>query len=76
MPSTKVGSLLESFSLQLVPNATRLTFIPSTKCPQREEFRLLNASIINSSQIDRALEGIINTGFYVILCVVTLSQLG
>lgn len=41
-----------------------------------EEFRLLNASIINSSQIDHAFENIINVIFYTVVVTVTLSQMG
>lgn len=41
-----------------------------------KEFRLLDATIDNSSQIDRAFERIFNVLFYVVVACVTLSQLG
>ena len=41
-----------------------------------KQFRLLTASIDNSSQIDRAFENIINVVFYTIVITVTMSQLG
>lgn len=41
-----------------------------------KEYRLLQASIENSSQIDRAFENIVNVIFYIIIVTVIMSQLG
>lgn len=41
-----------------------------------KEFRLLQASIDNSSQIDRAFENIANVVFYAIVVTIILSLLG
>ncbi len=41
-----------------------------------KEFRLLQASIENSSQIDRAFENILNVVFYVVVVAIIMSQLG
>lgn len=41
-----------------------------------KEFRLLQASIENSSQIDRAFENIVNVIFYTVVVTIVMSQLG
>eukprot|EP00980_Cylindrotheca_fusiformis_P014169 scaffold3720_cov141-Cylindrotheca_fusiformis.AAC.8 len=41
-----------------------------------KEFRMLQASIENSSQIDRKFESIINVAFYAITATIVLSQIG
>ena len=41
-----------------------------------KEARLLRASVKNSERIDRAFEGVINVGFYGLLFIFTLPQLG
>ena len=41
-----------------------------------KDFRLLQASIENSSQIDRAFENIVNIIFYTVAVTIILSQLG
>jgi len=41
-----------------------------------KEFRLLQASIENSTQIDRAFENIVNIIFYTIVVTIIMSQLG
>lgn len=56
-------------------NLTLLDFIKSTDSVYKE-FRLLQASIVNSSQIDRAFESIFNVAFYGITITVILSILG
>lgn len=52
-----------------------LDFVKSVDAVYKE-FRLLQASIENSSQIDRAFENILNVIFYVIVVAVVMSQLG
>ena len=54
---------------------TMLDFVKSTDKVYKE-FRLLQASIQNSSQIDRAFENIVNVIFYTILIVFILGVLG
>ena len=54
---------------------TMLDFVKSVDAVYKE-FRLLQASIDNSSQIDRAFENILNIVFYVIVICIILSQLG
>ena len=41
-----------------------------------KEFRMLSASIQNSSQIDRAFENMFNVGFYITLVTIVMSVLG
>lgn len=54
---------------------TMLDFVKSTDSVYKE-FRLLQASIQNSSQIDIAFENILNIFFYAILITIILSILG
>jgi small-conductance mechanosensitive channel len=56
-------------------NLTMLDFVKSIDAVYKD-FRLLSASIENSTQIDRAFENIFNIGFYAVVITVTLSQLG
>lgn len=52
-----------------------LDFVKSVDAVYKE-FRLLEASIENSSQIDRSFEQIFNVVFYAVVTTVVLSQLG
>jgi hypothetical protein len=54
---------------------TMLDFVKSTDSVYKE-FRLLQASIENSSQIDRALENLLNVLFYAIVITIIVSVLG
>jgi hypothetical protein len=54
---------------------TLLDFVKSTDSVYKE-FRLLQASIQNSSQIDRGFENILNVIFYIVVVAIVLSQLG
>jgi hypothetical protein len=54
---------------------TLLDFVKSTDSVYKE-FRLLQASIENSSQIDRGFENILNVIFYTVIVAIVLSQLG
>lgn len=54
---------------------TMLDFVKSVDAVYKE-FRLLDASIENSSQIDRAFENMFNVVFYIVVASVVLSQLG
>jgi hypothetical protein len=54
---------------------TMLDFVKSTDMVYKE-FRLLQASIQNSSQIDRAFENILNVFFYAVLIIIILMVLG
>ena len=56
-------------------NLTLLDFIKSTDSVYKE-FRLLQASIRNSSKIDRAFESIFNFAFYGVIVTIVLSILG
>lgn len=56
-------------------NLSMLDFVRSVDSVYKE-FRLLDATIENSSQIDLAFEKMFNVGFYAIVICVTLSQLG
>ena len=52
-----------------------LDFVKSTDSVYKE-FRLLQASIENSSQIDKAFENLLNVLFYAILTTTILSIMG
>jgi hypothetical protein len=54
---------------------TMVDFVKSTDSVYKE-FRLLQASIQNSSQIDIAFENILNVFFYTILLTIALSIMG
>jgi hypothetical protein len=54
---------------------TMVDFVKSTDSVYKE-FRLLQASIQNSSQIDIAFENILNVFFYAILLTIILSIMG
>jgi len=71
----KAKDLVKLFRPDRDGNLTMLDFVRSIDTVYKE-FRLLNASIVNSSQIDRAFENIINVVFYTVAVTITLSQLG
>lgn len=71
----KAKDLVKLFRPDRDGNLTMLDFVRSIDSVYKE-FRMLNASIQNSSQIDRAFENMFNVIFYVIVCTITLSQLG
>jgi len=71
----KAKELVKVFRPDRQGNLTMLDFLKSVDAVYKE-FRLLLASIDNSSQIDRAFENIINIIFYIVVGAVTLSQLG
>jgi hypothetical protein len=71
----KAKELVKLFRPDRQGNLTMVDFLKSVDSVYKE-FRLLNASIINSGQIDRAFENIINIIFYSVVATVTLSQLG
>jgi hypothetical protein len=71
----KAKALVKLFRPDRQGNLTMLDFVKSVDAVYKE-FRLLNATIENSSQIDRAFEKIINVVFYAVVAIVVLSQLG
>jgi len=71
----KAKDLVRLFRPDRQGNLTMLDFVKSIDSVYKE-FRLLNASINNSSQIDRAFENIINIIFYTIVITIILSQFG
>jgi hypothetical protein len=68
-------ALIKIFRPDRKGSLTMLDFVKSIDAVYKE-FRLLAATIENSSQIDRAFEGIFNVVFYTIMVTVILSQLG
>lgn len=68
-------SLVKLFRPDRDGNLSMLDFVKSVDKVYKE-FRLLDATIENSSQIDRAFERIFNVLFYTVVVCVTLSQLG
>jgi hypothetical protein len=71
----KAKALIKLFRPDRQGNLSALDFVKSVDAVYRE-FRLLDASIENSSQIDRAFENIFNIVFYIILLAIVLSHLG
>lgn len=71
----KAKDLVKLFRPDRQGNLSMIDFVKSVDSVYKE-FRLLNASITNSGQIDRAFENLINVVFYAIVLTVTLSQLG
>lgn len=71
----KAKDLVKLFRPDREGNLTMLDFVKSIDAVYKD-FRLLSASIENSTQIDRAFENIFNIGFYAVVITVTLSQLG
>ncbi|CAJ1957654.1 unnamed protein product [Cylindrotheca closterium] len=71
----RVKSLIRVFRPNRDGKLSLLDFVKSVDAVYKE-FRLLQASIENSAQIDRAFEAIFNAIFYVIVVVIIMSQLG
>ncbi|CAJ1957656.1 unnamed protein product [Cylindrotheca closterium] len=71
----RVKSLIRVFRPNRDGSLSLLDFVKSVDAVYKE-FRLLQASIDNSAQIDRAFEAIFNAVFYVIMTVIITSQLG
>jgi hypothetical protein len=71
----KAQALIKLFRPDRKGHLSVLDFVKSIDSVYKE-FRLLNAAIENSSQIDRAFENIFNIFFYLIMAIVILSQLG
>lgn len=71
----KAKSLIKLFRPDRQGALTMLDFLKSIDAVYKE-FRLLGATIENSSQIDRAFENIFNIIFYVIVATVVVSQFG
>lgn len=71
----KAKDLVKVFRPDREGSLTMLDFVKSTDSVYKE-FRLLQASIENSSQIDRAFENIFNVVFYAVVVTIVLSQLG
>ena len=71
----KVKDLVKVFRPDREGNLTFVDWMKSIDSVYKQ-FRLLTASIDNSSQIDRAFENIINVIFYIIVVVVIMSQMG
>lgn len=72
---SKAKSLIKIFRPDRQGMLTMLDFVKSIDAVYKE-FRLLGATIENSSQIDRAFENIFNVVFYVVLATCILSMLG
>lgn len=71
----KAKDLVKLFRPDREGTLSLLDFVKSVDSVYRE-FRMLQASIENSSQIDRAFENIFNIGFYGVVFTIVLSALG
>ena len=71
----KTKDLIKVFRPNRDGSLTLLDFVRSIDSVYKE-FRLLQASIENSAQIDRAFESIFNIVFYTLIVVIIMSQLG
>ena len=71
----KARDLVRLFRPDREGRLTMLDFVKSVDSVYKE-FRMLNASIQNSSQIDRAFESIFNVVFYFAVFTIVLSVLG
>lgn len=71
----KAKDLVKVFRPDREGSLSKLDFIKSVDAVYKE-FRLLQASIENSSQIDKGFENIINIVFYIVMVTIILSQLG
>lgn len=71
----KAKNLVKAFRPDRDGCLSMLDFVKSVDAIYKE-FRLLQASIENSSQIDRAFENIVNIAFYTIVVTIIMSQLG
>lgn len=70
----KTKLLIKVFRPDREGNLSKLDFVKSVDAIYKS-IRLLSANISNSSQIDKAVESIINVGFYILLAAIVLSQL-
>lgn len=75
MDQQKAKDLVKLFRPSREGYLTMSDFVKSVDAVYRE-YRLLSASIVNSSQIDAAFENIFNSVFYIIVAIFTLSALG
>lgn len=71
----KAKELIKLFRPDREGNLSMVDFVRSVDAVYKE-FRLLQATIDNASQIDRAFEQIFNVIFYIVVAIVILSQLG
>jgi hypothetical protein len=71
----KAKDLIRIFRPDREGGLTLIDFVKSTDAVYKE-FRLLQASIENSSQIDRAFENIFNILFYAVVVTIIMSQVG
>lgn len=71
----KAKALIKLFRPGRDGELTILDFVKSIDAVYKE-FRMLSATIENSSQIDHAFERIFNAVFYFVVIVIILSQLG
>ena len=71
----KAKDLVKVFRPDREGNLTLIDFVKSVDAVYKE-FRLLQASINNSSKIDQGFENILNIIFYIVVVTIVLSQLG
>ena len=71
----KAKELIKVFRPERDGTIGKIEFVKSVDVVYKQ-LRLLSANISNSSQIDKAIESIINVGFYVIVGCYVLSRLG
>lgn len=71
----KAKALVKLFRPGREGELTMLDFVKSIDAVYKE-FRMLSATIENSSQIDRAFERMFNAIFYFVVVMIILSQLG
>lgn len=71
----KAKMLVKIFRPDRSGSVDLLNFVKSIDAVYKE-FRLLQASIGNSSQIDRAFENLLNIIFYTVVTTIILSQIG
>eukprot|EP00934_Nitzschia_sp_Nitz4_P001371 Nitzschia sp. Nitz4//scaffold41_size133979//57505//61267//NITZ4_003347-RA/size133979-processed-gene-0.249-mRNA-1//-1//CDS//3329551470//1371//frame0 len=71
----KAKELIKIFRPDRSGELSLIDFVKSIDAVYKE-FRMLQASIENSSEIDRAVENIVNLIFYVVVASVTMSVLG
>lgn len=71
----KAKLLIQAFRPDRQGNLTKLDFVKSVDTVYKS-IKLLNANISNTSQIESAVEGLMNTIFYIIIGAITLAGLG
>lgn len=72
---TKARQLIKVFRPERDGTLAKLDFVKSIDAVYKQ-LRLLSANVSNSSQIDRAVESLVNVVFYIILGCYVLSELG